>query len=267
MKRIFILFLISYNVSYAQDCETLNNGNELCKGKIVYEHCSFKKYFGLTYYEFIRDYVKSNYPDSEKEIVFTNSSLWPFKCNISSPELQIFEATINKRRIKIEFYFSHHNIIFGDDSLLKNYNMATNLALEDSMNCSIIGQVPQDSRVKFEQLDSLFVINGSQRKQINIAKINSKIININRTYLTNGYRPIEVYYSAKKNKLYCYLYFLEWDNNFTDVLPNSSKPIVGPSDVIKLCINPQNGDYNYIYCPFKYFFYYGWDNCPNFWPF
>lgn len=269
-QRIVIGVVISFficNCVISQDCDVIQTDVAPCSGKLLYEHCSFKKYYKSSYVEFIKDYIKNNYPNTENDVVFSNSSLLPLKCKISSPEIQIFESKINRTNIKIEFYFSQHNLIFGDDSLLNNYNMAANLALEDSMNSSIIGQVPQDSRVKFEQLDSIFVIKGSQKKQINIAKINSKIININRTYLTNGYRPIEVYYSHKRDKIYCYLYFLEWDTKYPYDSPNSSKPIVGVSDVLKLIIDPSNGNTNFIFCPHKYFFWFGWDDCPNFWPF
>lgn len=251
---------------HAQDCEMYNTGKEPCHGNLVFDHCSFKDYKHLNYNQFIWNYVKDMYPNSINDLIFNKHDLKSFKCLSSTPESQIFEIKINKAEVKIEFKFSQENIIFGNDSLLNSTKFVSMLALKDSLNSNFIGNIPQDARVKYELLNEINIL-GKKNQKINIDNIKLKILNINRIYFSNSYKPIEVYYSPKRNKYYCYLYFLEWDGYSLEATPNSSKPISGLSDILKLIIDPDTGECNIIYSPFKYFYYYGWEDCVNFWPF
>jgi hypothetical protein len=265
-RRFFILILVYFYSTIIISQERTNS--EPCDGNLFYEGSEIKDCIGLNYYDCIRKYIEESNPKTLKDLNFSAKNLYPINSLYNSPSINIF---MNKskccKNISFEFYFSQHGIIFTYyDSILLDFGISPVLALEDSLNSKVFGNLPYDSRVKYELLDSIVMFQGNKRISLNLNLLKAKIINVNRVYKSNSLRPIEIYFNKRTNKYYIYLYFLSW--NFNDEFkPNNSIISNGFSDIIKLIVDPNSGNINFINVPIKILTYYGWFDCPNFWPF
>jgi hypothetical protein len=193
LKHFFRLILF-LNCSFIFSQEPTNA--KPCTGELLWIDNHVKEYNGLNYQECIKKLVQLNNPQALKYLNFDPSGLHKVKQIVNSPNASIFIHKTRKfKSIQIQLCFSQHGMIFSpNDSILFDFGIVPESALSDSLGCAIIGNLPYDSRITYELLDSIVLVVGDKLINVNLEKLNGKLININRIYLTNSQNHLKFYF-------------------------------------------------------------------------
>ncbi|MBK8242069.1 MAG: hypothetical protein IPK88_01475 [Saprospiraceae bacterium] len=268
-SRLFgfiILIIISfYSLELNSQIIGLDNAN--CSGLLNIKNPKFyNKYPYIKYSDFIDKYLNDSFPDSKKFAVYSCKDLINISCKSSSPIIQSFEGKIGTDLFQLKLYFSHHNEVLGNDTLIKDLMFDPFLFFQSKRNKYILGEIPNETRFHLERLDSVVLIM-HKSKHIIWASNKYEIININREYEVPNCPNIKLLYSKNHKKLFLYFAFKNF-NYHNEYENNSYYPDTDfPSTRFKLIIDPFTGNSSNMFIGGQWLYLYGWDNCPNFWPF
>lgn len=282
MKGVFYIvtmtMLIIIESVNGQNNFPYKSGFDDCTGKVVWVTKAWKKFPEIDYDRFLSSYLNKTSSNGLPYRYNDTSTLIQFKREISFSNFISFVSEVNFKNIRLNVYLSKKryqvdNTLYDvTEMVMKDTQYWTSypMELKKAIGHDFFGLPPEDSIIDISFIDSIKVFTGNSFFLIE-DPILGKLCNPNISDYYGSYKPIEVYYSPIKDRIYIYVMGqiyaqnLDWngkDKFEPDLYENLN------SYVSKIIINPKDiSDVKNITIPGFYLWSYGWPRCKDFWPF